>query len=140
MTYGSAKARPQAAHALQCCRIDFYVPAYGYRLFNYDCLIMPITPQQLEELIREVELEDPIDFADLPFDDEALRALVADRLCEMTAAMDDFSDEDRHLSLLAVSAKLLLENLVLHVQLLSRDGVPLSETTDALLRRLRESK
>ena len=101
---------------------------------------MPITPQQLEELIREVELEDPIDIADLPFDDEALRALVAERLCEMTEAMHDFSDEDRHLSLLAVAAKLLLENLVLHVQLLRREGVPLSETSDALLRRLRESK
>jgi hypothetical protein len=102
--------------------------------------VMPITAQQLEELIREVELEDPIDFADLPFDDDALRALVADRLCEMTAAMDDFSDEDRHLSLLAVAAKLLLENLVLHVQLLRRDGVPLNETSEALLRRLREGR
>ncbi|HXA46098.1 MAG TPA: hypothetical protein VNW52_00605 [Burkholderiaceae bacterium] len=101
---------------------------------------MTITAQQLEELIREVELEDPIDFADLPFDDDALRALVAERLCEMTAAMADFSDEDRHLSLLAVAAKLLLENLVLHVQLLRRDGIPLSETSDALLRRLREGK
>lgn len=101
---------------------------------------MPITPQQLAELIREVELEDPIDFADLPFDEEALRALVAERLCEMTAAMDSFTDEDRHLSLLAVAAKLLLENLVLHVQLLRRDGVPLSETSEALLRRLRNDK
>jgi hypothetical protein len=99
-----------------------------------------ITAQQLEELIREVELEDPIDFADLPFDDDALRALVAERLCEMTSAMDDFSDEDRQLSLLAVAAKLLLENLVLHVQLLRRDGVPLGETSEALLRRLRDGR
>ena len=105
-----------------------------------DCHFMPITPQQLEELIREVELEDPIDYADLPFDEEALRALVADRLCEMTAAMNDFTDLDRHMSLLAVAAKLLLENLVLHVQLLRRDGVPLSETSEALLRRLRDDK
>ncbi len=99
-----------------------------------------ITPQQVEDLIREVELEDPIDYADLPFDEEALRALVANRLCEMTAAMKDFSDQDRYLSLLAVSAKLLLENLVLHVQLLRRDGVPLNETSEALLRRLRDDK
>lgn len=101
---------------------------------------MPITPKQLEELIREVELEDPIDYADLPFDEEALRALVADRLCEMTATMSDFTDEDRHLSLLAVAAKLLLENLVLHVQLLRRDGVSLDETSEALLKRLRDGK
>jgi hypothetical protein len=34
----------------------------------------------------------------------------------------------------------LLENLVLHVQLLRRDGVPLNETSEALLRRLRDDK
>jgi hypothetical protein len=101
---------------------------------------MPITPQQLEVLIQEVELEDPIDFADLPFEEEALRALVAGRLCEMTASMDGFSDEDRQLSLLAVAAKLLLENLVLHVQLLRRDGVPMNDSSAALLRRLRDDK
>jgi hypothetical protein len=101
---------------------------------------MRITPQQLEELIQEVELEDPIDFADLPFEEDALRALVANQLCEMTAAMDSFSVEDRHLSLLAVAAKLVLENLVLHMQLLRRDGVPLSESSAALLRRLRDDK
>jgi len=101
---------------------------------------MPITPQQLELLIEEVELEDPIDFADLPFEEAALRALVAKRLCEMTAGMHDFSDEDRMLSLLAVAAKLLLENLILHIQLLRRDGVPLSESAAALLQRLRDDK
>jgi len=123
---------------IRYCPLGYYVPAYIYRLLNF--FDMTITAQQLEELIREVELEDPIDFADLPFDDDALRALVAERLCEMTAAMNDFTDEDRHLSLLAVAAKLLLENLVLHIQLLRRDGIPLSETSDALLRRLREGK
>jgi hypothetical protein len=101
---------------------------------------MRITPEQLEALIQEVELEDPIDFADLPFEEDALRALVASRLCEMTAAMDEFSEEDRLLSLLAVAAKLLLENLVLHVQLLRRDGAPLSESAAALLQRLRDDK
>jgi hypothetical protein len=101
---------------------------------------MPITAQQLEMLIQEVELEDPIDFADLPFEEDALRALVADRLCGMAAAMDDFTEEDRLLSLLAVAAKLLLENLVLHVQLLRRDGVPLSDSSAALLQRLRDGK
>jgi hypothetical protein len=58
----------------------------------------------------------------------------------MTAAMDSFSEEDRYLSLLAVSAKLLLENLVLHVQLLRRDGVPLDDNSATLLRRLQQRK
>lgn len=99
---------------------------------------MSITPEQLAALMREVEQEDPIDFADLPFADDELRTLVASHLCEMSAAMDNFSEEDRLLTLLAVSAKLVLENLVLHVQLLRRHGLPLSDDVDALLQRLRK--
>ena len=100
---------------------------------------MPITPTQLETLIEEVELEDPIDFADLPFEEDALRELVAERLCSMTAGMTDFTDEDKILSLMAVAAKLLLENLVLNVQLLRRDGHS-QEDGAALLQRLRDGK
>lgn len=101
---------------------------------------MTITAQQLAALIQEVEREDPIDFADLPFEEEALRALVAEHLCEMASAMDSFSEEDRHLALLAVAAKLVLENLALHVQLLRQHGVPMSDSANALLQRLRDSK
>ena len=101
---------------------------------------MSITPQKLIALIQEVEQEDPIDFADLPFEEAALRALVADHLCEMAAAMDNFSEEDRHLALLAVAAKLVLENLVLHMQLLRQHGGPLSDSAGALLQRLRNQK
>ncbi|MYM69289.1 hypothetical protein GTP45_20955 [Pseudoduganella sp. FT55W] len=99
---------------------------------------MSITPQELELLMQEVEKEDPIDFADLPFEEEDLRGLIASHLCEMADAMETFSDEDKHLTLLAVAAKLVLENLVLNVQLLRRHGVPLSDTTEALLQRLRK--
>ena len=99
---------------------------------------MGITPQELEFLMHEVEQEDPIDFADLPFDEQELRALVANHLCEMADAMENFSEEDRRLTLLAVAAKLVLENLVLHVQLLRRHGLPLNEQTADLLSRLRK--
>ncbi|MBA5636575.1 hypothetical protein H3H37_05855 [Duganella sp. LX20W] len=99
---------------------------------------MSITPQQLELLMEEVEQEDPIDFADLPFDEHDLRALIANHLCEMADAMESFSEEDRQLTLLAVAAKLVLENLVLNVQLLRRHGLPLSDSTAALLSRLRK--
>lgn len=98
---------------------------------------MGITPQELELLMHEVEQEDPIDFADLPFNEQELRELVANHLCEMADAMERFSEEDRRLTLLAVAAKLVLENLVLHVQLLRRHGLPLNEQTSALLSRLR---
>jgi len=99
---------------------------------------MSITPQELELLMQEVEKEDPIDFADLPFDEHELRGLIANHLCEMADAMDNFSEEDRRLTMLAVAAKLVLENLVLHVQLLRRHGLPLNEQTSALLSRLRK--
>ena len=99
---------------------------------------MPIKPEDLAALMREVEREDPIDFADLPFAEDDLRALVASHLCEMAEAMENFSTEDRLLTLLAVSAKLVLENLVLHVQLLRRHGLPVGENVDALLGRLRK--
>jgi hypothetical protein len=101
-------------------------------------LCMSITPEELELLMQEVEKEDPIDFADLPFDEQDLRGLISNHLCEMADAMENFSDEDKHLTLLAVAAKLVLENMVLNIQLLRRHGVPLSDTTEALLQRLRK--
>ena len=101
---------------------------------------MPIKPEHLAALMREVEQEDPIDFADLPFAEDDLRTLVATHLCEMAAAMENFSTEDRLLTLLAVSAKLVLENLVLHVQLLRRHGLPVGEDVEALLGRLRKGE
>ncbi len=99
---------------------------------------MTITPQELELLMQEVEREDPIDFADLPFNEQELRGLIANHLCEMADAMENFSEEDKRLSLLAVAAKLVLENLVLNVQLLRQHGVPLSDSAEALLNRLRK--
>ena len=99
---------------------------------------MPIQPHELAALMHEVEVEDPIDFADLPFPENELRELVATHLCEMAGAMENFSTEDRLMTLLAVSAKLVLENLVLHLQLLRRHGLPVSESVQGLLSRLRK--
>ena len=101
---------------------------------------MSITQQELEQLMQEVEQEDPIDFADLPFDEKDLRGIVASHLCEMADAMESFSEEDRRLTLLAVAAKLVLENMVLHVQLLRRHGLPVGDNVDALLNRLRKGE
>jgi hypothetical protein len=102
--------------------------------------LMSITPEQLAILMQEVELADPIDFADLPFDEPALRALIANHLCEMAGAMDNFSAEERNLALLAVAAKLVLENLVLHVQLLRQHGLAMGDDIKALLGRLRGNR
>jgi len=99
---------------------------------------MPIKPEDLAALMQEVEQEDPIDFADLPFPEDELRQLVASHLCEMAASMENFSTEDKLMTLLAVSAKLVLENMVLHVQLLRRHGLPVGNDVDALLSRLKK--
>jgi predicted Mrr-cat superfamily restriction endonuclease len=101
---------------------------------------MPIKPSELAALMQEVEQEDPIDFADLPFPEHELRELVATHLCEMAASMENFSSEDKLMTLLAVSAKLVLENLGLNVQLLRRHGQPVSESVDDLLGRLRRGQ
>ena len=99
---------------------------------------MSITPQQLQELIAEVEQEDPIDFADIPFDEQDLREIVASHLCEMAANMEGFSEQDRHLCMLAVAARLVLENLVLHVRLLREHPLPEGHSVRLLLERLRK--
>ena len=99
---------------------------------------MPIKPEDLAALMHEVEQEDPIDFADLPFPEDELRQLVASHLCEMAASMENFSTEDKLMTLLAVSAKLVLENMVLHVQLLRRHGLPIGDDVNALLSRLQK--
>lgn len=101
---------------------------------------MSITPQQLQELIFEVEQEDPIDFADIPFDEEDLREIVASHLCEMATNMESFSEQDRQMCLLAVAAKLVLENLVLHVRLLHEHPLPEGHSARLLLERLRKEK
>jgi hypothetical protein len=101
---------------------------------------MPIKPEELAALMVEVEREDPIDYADLPFGEEELRELVASHLCEMADAMENFSSEDRLMTMLAVAAKLVLENLVLNIQLLRRHGQPISENVQDLLSRLRKNE
>ncbi|MCD6027347.1 MAG: hypothetical protein K0R08_1866 [Solimicrobium sp.] len=101
---------------------------------------MLITAQELQELMEEVEQEDPIDFADLPFNDKELRGLISNHVCDMAAKLENFSEEDKHLTLLAVAAKLVLENFVLHLRLLTKYGVPVSSDVQTLLRELRNKK
>ena len=101
---------------------------------------MLVTPEQLQELMMEVEKEDPIDFADLPFEEDDLRSLTVNHLCEMAQSLESFSEEDRHITLLAVAAKLVLENMVLHIQLLRRHSIPLSQEVNTLLQSLQRKK
>jgi predicted Mrr-cat superfamily restriction endonuclease len=98
---------------------------------------MQINPKELMILMNEVESEDPIDFAALPFSENTLRELVATNLCELSNKLKDFSPEDRFLTLLASTGKLVLENLVLNIKLLTRDDQAVGPDVEALLNRLR---
>lgn len=74
-------------------------------------------------LLHEVEREDPIDFAGLPFDADDLRRLACLNVCEMLEALDA-SPEQRDAVTAATIARLVLENMVLHarIALLSGDA------------------
>lgn len=97
---------------------------------------MPITAEALATLIREIEVEDPIDYGDLPYDEDDLRLLVCNHIREIAKQAAQLGEENRMTVLLAVAAKLVLENLVLNVKLMQAQGASLEESSAALLRRL----
>lgn len=98
---------------------------------------MTISTAELVELIREVEAEDPIDYGDLPYAEDDLRRLVCDQIRGIAERAEELDEEDYRSVLLAVAAKLVLENLVLHIKLLQAQGAVLDESCVALFKRLR---
>ena len=86
---------------------------------------MTISSAELAALIREIEVEDPIDYGDLPYDEDDLRLLVCGHIREIADQADRLGAESRQTVLLAVAAKLVLENLVLHIRLMQAQGVTL---------------
>lgn len=85
---------------------------------------MDVSTETLVELLREVEADDPIDFADLPFGEQELRRLVMSSLVERHHQVEagNLSISDIHALYLLSTAKLVLENLVLHARLLMLQG------------------
>ena len=98
---------------------------------------MMITSADLADLIREIEVDDPIDYGDLPYAEDDLRLLVCNQIREIAEQADQLGEENRQTVLLAVAAKLVLENLVLHIKLLQLQGEIFDESSEALFRRLR---
>lgn len=82
---------------------------------------MPLlTAEILLTLLEEVEKEDPIEFADLPFDEADLRKLACLNVAEFVQSGDyaRMNVDDRERVMAATMAKLILENLVLNARLL----------------------
>lgn len=98
---------------------------------------MTISSAELAELIRDIEAADPIDYADLPYAEDDLRQLVCCQIREIAETTESLDEEEHRTMMLAIAAKLVLENLVLHVRLLLARGQTLDATSEALFQRLR---
>jgi hypothetical protein len=84
---------------------------------------MEVSTEALVDLLREIEAEDPIDYADLPFGEQELRRLVMTSLMERHHAVEAaMSNSDLQAMYLLSTAKLVLENTVLHARLLLLHG------------------
>jgi hypothetical protein len=84
---------------------------------------MQVSTETLVNMLCEIEAEDPIDYADLPFSEHELRYLVMNSLVELYRAVEtDMSVSDLYAMYLLSTAKLVLENTVLHVRLLLLQG------------------
>jgi hypothetical protein len=84
---------------------------------------MEVSTEALVDMLQEVEAEDPIDYADLPFGEQELRRLVMSSLVERHHLVEaGMSITDIHAMYLLSTAKLVLENTVLHARLLLLQG------------------
>lgn len=76
--------------------------------------------KELLDLLLEIEAEDPIDYADLPFDEDDLRRLACCNVSELlaSATYQGMAAPDRELMAAATITKLVLENMVLNARLI----------------------
>src|SRR5690606_2462779 len=74
----------------------------------------------LFDLLLQIETEDPIDYADLPFDEDNLRELACCNVSELmeSEVFQSLTYADRELMAAATITKLVLENMVLNARLL----------------------
>lgn len=79
-----------------------------------------MTSNDLLGLLLEIEAEDPIDYADLPFDENGLRRLACCNVAELldSDAYSGLADREREQVVAATITRLVLENLVLNARLL----------------------
>ncbi|RFU44396.1 hypothetical protein [Paraburkholderia sp. DHOC27] len=84
---------------------------------------MEVSTETLVDMLLEVEAEDPIDYGDLPFGENELRRLVMTSLVERHHVVEGgLSVTDIHAMYLLSTAKLVLENTVLHARILMLQG------------------
>ncbi|MGE5470884.1 MAG: hypothetical protein ACM3X0_08820 [Bacteroidota bacterium] len=96
-----------------------------------------ISSAELAALIRDIEVEDPIDYADLPYAEDELRRLVCTHIREIAEQAAQLGEAECQAVLLAVAAKLVLENLVLNLRLMRAQGKTPDADCAALFKRWR---
>jgi hypothetical protein len=87
---------------------------------------MSVSVDELVEMLAEIEAADPIEFGDLPFGEDELRRLVMLSLVERHNQLQTggMSVGDMLALYLLSTAKLVMENTVLHAKLLLLQGRP----------------
>ncbi len=79
---------------------------------------MEVSTEMPVDMLREVEAEDPIDYADLPCEKQELRRFIVSGLVERHHAVETgVSVSDVHALYLLSTAKPVLENTVLRAHL-----------------------
>lgn len=76
-----------------------------------------MTLEEIIELAKEVELEDNIDWGNLPLDKDRIYQMIGSRAYELFVLQPS---EDRETVMIATLIKLLVENFVLNLQLQSK--------------------
>ncbi|HYD95326.1 MAG TPA: hypothetical protein VEC01_08370 [Noviherbaspirillum sp.] len=84
---------------------------------------MAINPQAVEELIKEIELADPIDWGMLNISEEDATRLIALSVVDhYEQYIRPMSESDREYIYVSSIAKLTLENFVLNIKLAQATG------------------
>ncbi|WP_370263067.1 hypothetical protein [Limnobacter sp.] len=86
-------------------------------------------------LVNEVVKEDPLDYADLPVDEQALRQACCIGALSILQDASTFKAEDLIYVLLSSIAKLIEENVLLHAQNMERGERIRSEVVQGILAR-----
>lgn len=74
---------------------------------------MNITPEQLAELAKTASITDPINWGEVPIDENLVYSMMAGTVIEMVSGLND---PEKEIVMMAAICKLLVENFVMHVK------------------------
>jgi len=85
-------------------------------------------------LLSDLEAADPVDFGDMPANDDETRRLVVTSLVKFheSLAQQGVPAQSREALALATAARLVLENMVLHYRLLKATGASVQSAQEIL--------